>query len=123
MCQVAETLPVEVLGKMHAPPKPVDVPIIDPHIINQVRARRARLLCGPQRPDPASANSRATAGASLLSALISGRSRALVVIGEEPTAGGGARTVTVGLLLSCPPCRPTPSCLGSPRGLASCARR
>ncbi|KIZ02184.1 Trp repressor binding protein [Monoraphidium neglectum] len=36
--QVAETLPVEVLGKMHAPPKPVDVPIIDPHIINQADA-------------------------------------------------------------------------------------
>jgi NAD(P)H dehydrogenase (quinone) len=33
--QVAETLPAEVLGKMHAPPKPSDVPIIDPHIINQ----------------------------------------------------------------------------------------
>lgn len=28
--QVAETLPAEVLEKMHAPPKP-DYPIIDPH--------------------------------------------------------------------------------------------
>lgn len=33
--QVAETLPAEVLAKMHAPPKPEDVPIIDPHIIDQ----------------------------------------------------------------------------------------
>lgn len=30
--QVAETLPEEVLGKMHAAPKP-DVPIIDPHTL------------------------------------------------------------------------------------------
>lgn len=33
--QVAETLPAEVLAKMHAPEKPADVPIIDPHIIDQ----------------------------------------------------------------------------------------
>lgn len=33
--QVAETLPAEVLAKMHAPPKAEDVPIIDPHIIDQ----------------------------------------------------------------------------------------
>ena len=32
--QVAETLPTEVLGKMHAPPK-ADYPIVDPHTINQ----------------------------------------------------------------------------------------
>eukprot|EP00878_Enallax_costatus_P027726 GHUV01029874.1.p1 GENE.GHUV01029874.1~~GHUV01029874.1.p1 ORF type:complete len:210 (+),score=57.23 GHUV01029874.1:164-793(+) len=32
---VAETLPAEVLAKMHAPEKPTDVPIIDPHIIDQ----------------------------------------------------------------------------------------
>jgi hypothetical protein len=36
--QVAETLPAEVLEKMHAPPKAEDVPIVDPHTINQVRA-------------------------------------------------------------------------------------
>jgi hypothetical protein len=36
--QVAETLPAEVLAKMHAPPKAEDVPIIDPHIIDQVTA-------------------------------------------------------------------------------------
>jgi len=34
--QVAETLPAEVLAKMHAPAKPADVPIIDPHTIDQV---------------------------------------------------------------------------------------
>jgi NAD(P)H dehydrogenase (quinone) len=28
--QVAETLPAEVLGKMHAPPKDADVPVISP---------------------------------------------------------------------------------------------
>lgn len=33
--QVAETLPAEVLAKMHAPDKPADVPVIDPHIIDQ----------------------------------------------------------------------------------------
>lgn len=38
--QVAETLPADVLAKMHAPPKAEDVPIIDPHIINQVGAAR-----------------------------------------------------------------------------------
>lgn len=32
--QVAETLPEDVLAKMHAPPKP-DVPIIDPHTITE----------------------------------------------------------------------------------------
>lgn len=29
-CQVQETLPDEILAKMHAAPKP-DVPIMDPH--------------------------------------------------------------------------------------------
>lgn len=33
--QVAETLPADVLEKMHAPEKPVDVPVIDPHVIDQ----------------------------------------------------------------------------------------
>lgn len=31
LLQVPETLPAEVLEKMHAPPKPEDVPIADPH--------------------------------------------------------------------------------------------
>lgn len=39
--QVAETLPAEVLAKMHAPPKAADVPIIDPHIIDQVSLKQA----------------------------------------------------------------------------------
>ena len=30
LCQVAETLPADVLAKMHAPPKP-DVPVLDAH--------------------------------------------------------------------------------------------
>lgn len=34
--QVAETLPADVLAKMHAPPKDDSVPVIDPHIIDQV---------------------------------------------------------------------------------------
>jgi len=34
---VAETLPAEVLTKMHAPAKPADVPVIDPHVIDKVR--------------------------------------------------------------------------------------
>lgn len=33
--QVAETLPQEVLDKMHAPPKDDSVPVIDPHILDQ----------------------------------------------------------------------------------------
>lgn len=33
--QVAETLPDGVLEKMHAPPKPADIPVIDPHVIDQ----------------------------------------------------------------------------------------
>lgn len=31
--QVAETLPAEVLAKMHAPPKDDTVPVIDPHTL------------------------------------------------------------------------------------------
>lgn len=33
--QVQESLPAEVLEKMHAPPKPEDVPVVDPHTIDQ----------------------------------------------------------------------------------------
>jgi len=33
--QVPETLPEDVLAKMHAAPKPDDIPIIDPHVIDQ----------------------------------------------------------------------------------------
>jgi hypothetical protein len=37
LTQVAETLPAEVLGKMHAPPKAADVPVLDPHDLDKVR--------------------------------------------------------------------------------------
>jgi len=40
--QVAETLPAEVLEKMHAPPKDEEVPVVDPHTIDQVRGGSAR---------------------------------------------------------------------------------
>ena len=33
--QVPETLPEDVLAKMHAAPKPDDIPVIDPHVIDQ----------------------------------------------------------------------------------------
>jgi NAD(P)H dehydrogenase (quinone) len=37
--QVAETLPQEVLDKMHAPPKPTDVPVLeDPSVLEQYDA-------------------------------------------------------------------------------------
>lgn len=35
--QVAETLPAEVLAKMHAPAKAADVPVLDPHDLDKVR--------------------------------------------------------------------------------------
>lgn len=46
--QVAETLPAEVLEKMHAAPKDEEVPVIDPKTINEVGAARAR-SCGTRR--------------------------------------------------------------------------
>lgn len=33
--QVAETLPQEVLDKMHAPPKPKDIPVVNPFEMQQ----------------------------------------------------------------------------------------
>lgn len=41
--QVAETLPADVLSKMHAAPKAEDVPVIDPHVINEVRGWRQQI--------------------------------------------------------------------------------
>ena len=38
--QVAETLPAEVLEKMHAAPKDESIPVVDPKTINEVRACR-----------------------------------------------------------------------------------
>jgi hypothetical protein len=40
--QVAETLPAEVLSKMHAPEKDEGVPVIDPHVIDKVGVKNGR---------------------------------------------------------------------------------